>query len=89
MYSIVEEIRADKTAPLDSHGGEALPERHLGEKVHRFQVLVVLMLRSQTKDAVVGDAMRALQKHLLTTESFHATEAPMLNKRIDQQSWIP
>jgi len=84
MYSIVEELRADRTAPLDSDGGEALPERHLGEKVYRFQVLVALMLSSQTKDAVVGDAMRAMQKHGLTVENIHATEASVLNGLINK-----
>jgi endonuclease-3 len=84
IYSIVEELRADKTAPLDTDGGEALPERHLGEKVYRFQVLVALMLSSQTKDAVVGDAMRAMQKHGLTVENIHATDALMLNGLINK-----
>jgi len=70
---VVKELRADRTAPLDSDGGEALPERHFGEKVHRFQVVLALMLSSQTKDAVVSDAMRALQKHL-TEENIYATE---------------
>jgi len=37
------------------------------------------MLISQTKDAVVGDAMRALQKHGITVENIHAAEAPVLN----------
>jgi endonuclease-3 len=84
IYSIVEELRADKTAPLDTDGGEALPERHLGEKVYRFQVLVALMLSSQTKDAVVGDAMRAMQKHGLTVENIHATDALVLNGLINK-----
>ncbi len=64
----MEELRADRTAPLDSDGGEALPERHHGEKVYRYQVLCALMLSSQTKDAVVGDAMRKLQSYGLTVE---------------------
>jgi len=84
LYSIVEELRADRTAPLDSDGGEALPERNFGEKVYRFQVLVALMLSSQTKDAVVGDAMRALQKHGLTVENIHATEPSVLNGFINK-----
>ena len=79
LYSIVEELRADRTAPLDSDGGEALPERDQGDKVYRFQVLVALMLSSQTKDATVGEAMRALQKHGLTVENIHATESEVLN----------
>jgi len=84
LYSLVEELRADRTAPLDTDGGEALPERHLGEKAYRFQVLVALMLSSQTKDAVVGDTMRALQQHGLTVENIHATEPTVLNGLINK-----
>lgn len=81
-YAIVEELRRDRTAPLDSDGGEALPETHLGEKVYRFQVLIALMLSSQTKDAVVGEAMRGLQKHGLDAENIHKTDPETLNKLI-------
>ncbi len=84
IYSIVEELRRDRTAPLDSDGGEALPEKHLGEKVYRFQVLIALMLSSQTKDAVVGDTMRALQKHGLSPENIHKTDAEVLNGLINK-----
>lgn len=84
IYSLVEELRADRTAPLDTDGGEALPERHLGEKVYRFQVLVALMLSSQTKDAVVGNAMRTMQKHGLTVENIHATDSIILNGLINK-----
>ncbi|GFH62019.1 hypothetical protein CTEN210_18494 [Chaetoceros tenuissimus] len=37
IWSLVEELRADKSAPIDSDGGPELPEKHLGEKVYRFQ----------------------------------------------------
>lgn len=84
VYSIVEELRADRTAPLDTDGGEAVPERHLGEKVYRFQVMVALMLSSQTKDAVVGETMRILQKHGLTVENIHNTDAKVLNGLIQK-----
>ena len=82
IWSLVEELRADKSAPVDSDGGQELPETHLGEKVYRYQVLVALMLSSQTKDAVVGEAMRKLQKHGLTVENIHATDDSTLNSLI-------
>jgi endonuclease-3 len=84
IYSIVEELRSDRTAPLDSDGAEALPEKHLGDVVFRFQVLIALMLSSQTKDAVVGEAMRALQKHGLTVENIAATDVETLDKIIQK-----
>jgi endonuclease III len=82
IYSLVEELRRDKSAPVDSDGGEALPQRHLGEKVYRFQVLIALMLSSQTKDAVVGDAMPALQEYGLTIDNICTTSPEKLNELI-------
>lgn len=78
-YALVVELRADRTAPLDTDGGGALPETHLGPRVRRFQILVALMLSSQTKDAVVGDAIRKLQRRGLTVERVHAMDAETLN----------
>jgi endonuclease-3 len=82
IYNLVKELRVDKTAPCDIDGGEALPEKHLGQKVYRYQVLTALMLSSQTKDAIVGEAMRGLQKHGLTVENIHSTEDTILNQLI-------
>ncbi|KAL3788043.1 hypothetical protein HJC23_008387 [Cyclotella cryptica] len=82
IYSLVAELRADRTAPVDSDGASALPEKHLGEVVYRFQVLIALMLSSQTKDAVVGETMRALQSHGLTVQNIHKTEHETLNSLI-------
>ena len=81
IYTLVEELRADRTAPMDADGGQALPERHRGDKVYRYQVLTALMLSSQTKDAVVGDAIRALQKykHGLDVESIKDISAEELS----------
>ena len=78
----MEELRQDKSAPVDNDGGEALPQRDLGDKVYRFQVLVALMLSSQTKDAVVGEAIRGLQIHGLTVENISATSPEKLNELI-------
>ena len=83
IYSLVEELRSDRTAPVDSDGAEALTEKHLGPKVFRFQVLIALMLSSQTKDAVVGETMRSLQSHGLTVENIHnETSQEKLNELI-------
>ena len=82
IYKLVEELRADKSAPVDTDGGEELPEKHLGPVVHRFQVLTALMLSSQTKDAVVGSTIKALQKHGLTVENIHKTDHQTLNALI-------
>jgi hypothetical protein len=63
IYSLVGELRQDRSAPVDSDGSEALPQKDLGAKTTRFQVLIALMLSSQTKDAVVGESIpRGLQQ---------------------------
>jgi hypothetical protein len=58
-YSLVEELRADRAAPCDHSGAEALPEH---SKDFNFQVLLSLMLSSQTKDAVVALTIRSMQQ---------------------------
>lgn len=81
-YTLVEELREDRSAPVDSDGSEALPEKGKGPETYRFQVLVALMLSSQTKDAVVGDTMRKLQKHGLTVENIQKISPEKLNELI-------
>jgi endonuclease III len=70
-YSLIQELRQDRTAPCDGDGAEALPQPNLPPKVFRFQTLIALMLSSQTKDAMVGQAIRRLQAHGLTVENLH------------------
>ena len=83
IYSLVQELRQDKTAPVDEAGAEVLPETSASPQVFRFQVLMALMLSSQTKDAVVGHAMGQLQQHGLTVENIsHHTTHEQLNALI-------
>lgn len=82
LYELVEELREDRTAPVDTDGGEALPQKERGEVIYRFQVLVALMLSSQTKDAVVGETMRKLQKEGLDVENINDMPAETLNALI-------
>ena len=82
IYELVEELRQDRSAPVDTNGSEALPQRTHGNKTFRFQVLIALMLSSQTKDAVVGETMRALQAHGLNVDSISETSSEVLNALI-------
>lgn len=82
IWSLVAELREDRSAPVDTDGGSELPQRNRGEVVWRFQVLVALMLSSQTKDAVVGMTMRALQERGLDVDAMHAMPAEDLNALI-------
>ena len=60
---LVEELRADRSAPVDEFGSEELPLRppQVPLSTFRYQTLIALMLSSQTKDQMVGQAMRKLQ----------------------------
>ncbi|KAL7575861.1 hypothetical protein ACA910_003177 [Epithemia clementina (nom. ined.)] len=63
IYSLVEELRQDRTAPCDSMGCEALPTKDQGNlPLYRFQVLVSLLLSSQTKDAMVAEAIQMMKR---------------------------
>jgi len=97
-YELVRELRQDKTAPCDSMGAEALvlppPPPSAGDvaneeraKTARFQTLIALMLSSQTKDAMVDQAMGNLRDTSdgsggLTVASILAMEPDVLNTKI-------
>ena len=67
-YDLLAELRADRSAPVDAFGSEALPQRPplVTQEDFHYQSLVALMLSSQTKDQVVGACMARLQAHGLT-----------------------
>jgi endonuclease III len=85
IYALVVELRKDRTAPCDDSGCEALPDRTQTPRDFRFQVLISLMLSSQTKDATVGEAIRSMQKaNVLNVESIVAMDASELNSYINK-----
>mmetsp|Transcript_41079 Transcript_41079/g.50002 ORF Transcript_41079/g.50002 Transcript_41079/m.50002 type:complete len:401 (+) Transcript_41079:59-1261(+) len=83
IYTLAQELRADRSAPVDSDGAAILPETDRGDVVYRFQVLIALMLSSQTKDAVVGETMRSLQRHGLDLETINDTS----DEKLDELIW--
>ena len=76
IYSLVEELRKDRTAPCDHSGCEALADNGATPKTARFQILLSLMLSSQTKDAVVGEAIRRMQHDGVANIEAIATMTP-------------
>jgi len=61
IYSLVEELRSDRTAPCDHSGAEALAlDAKPGTAEYRWRVLFALMLSSQTKDAVVAATLKTM-----------------------------
>ena len=84
-YNLIKELRHDRTAPCDHSGCEALPDQNADPIIRRFQVLMCLMLSSQTKDAVVGAAIRAMQAdNVLQILSIHQMDSMTLDQYIQK-----
>ncbi|KAK8395273.1 hypothetical protein O3P69_006171 [Scylla paramamosain] len=75
-------MRAARDAPVDSMGAEQCMDQGAEPKVYRFQVLISLMLSSQTKDQVTHAAMTKLRQHGLTPDSLLATPDATLGELI-------
>ncbi|CAD6188629.1 unnamed protein product [Caenorhabditis auriculariae] len=56
-------MRKDGNAPVDTMGCHRLADPLASPKVHRFQILLALMLSSQTRDEVTASAMARLKEH--------------------------
>ena len=50
MYANIEKMRSGKDAPVDQFGPLNCVDEEDDEKTKRFQILVALLLSSQTKD---------------------------------------
>eukprot|EP00731_Ephydatia_muelleri_P025077 Em0017g160a len=78
----IREMRREKDAPVDVVGAAELAAKDLPPAVRRYQILVSLMLSSQTKDHVTAGAMHRLQKHGLTVENILKTQEDMVAQLI-------
>lgn len=78
----IEKMRKDQEAPVDTMGCHMCHDREAEPKVKRFQMLVALMLSSQTKDQVTFAAMERLRKVGLTTGSIIAMPDEQLGELI-------
>ena len=89
IYRRVKIMRTQQLAPVDTMGCERLPQavsKVISPKVHRFQLLIALMLSAQTKDEVTAYVMSNLRKELpgneLTVSSILATSEQTIDKLI-------
>ena len=80
-YDLIVELRADRTAVVDSMGAEAIAADSPAEE-RAFQSLISLMLSSQTKDTVNIATMRKLRAHGCTLENLRATSDETLHELI-------
>jgi endonuclease-3 len=91
IYGLVQELRAIRDAPCDVSGCEALASENGDDNSSnsprnvRFAALVSLVLSSQTKDAVVGDAVRAMKRDgVLTVERMSRLSDDELHRYLKQ-----
>ncbi|PIC40045.1 hypothetical protein B9Z55_011528 [Caenorhabditis nigoni] len=66
---LIRKMRAEMVAPVDTMGCHKLADPLAEPKIHRFQVLVALMLSSQTRDEVNAAAMKRLKDHGLSIQT--------------------
>ncbi|XP_026215322.1 endonuclease III-like protein 1 isoform X2 [Anabas testudineus] len=82
QLGFIREMRSGRDAPVDNMGAEKCYDTEAPAPVRRFQVLVSLMLSSQTKDQVTAAAMQKLRAHGCTVENILATDDETLGKLI-------
>ncbi|XP_035027588.1 endonuclease III-like protein 1 [Hippoglossus stenolepis] len=82
QLGFIREMRSVRDAPVDNMGAEKCYDRDAPAHVRRFQVLVSLMLSSQTKDQVTAAAMQKLRAHGCTVENILSTDDETLGKLI-------
>ncbi|CDW56849.1 HHH and HhH-GPD domain containing protein [Trichuris trichiura] len=82
MLRNIEAMRSDKEAPVDTSGCCKLSEPNADPKTKRYQLLLALMLSSQTKDAVTAAAMHRLKQHGCSLENVLAMTEEQLGKLI-------
>ncbi|XP_066432662.1 endonuclease III-like protein 1 [Eleutherodactylus coqui] len=78
----IRQMRRARDAPVDQMGAEKCFDRSAEPQVIRYQVLLSLMLSSQTKDQVTSAAMTKLREHGLTVGSILETDEETLGKLI-------
>ncbi|XP_046434167.1 endonuclease III-like protein 1 isoform X1 [Neodiprion fabricii] len=76
------EMRKNHTAPVDSMGCHMCSDPNANPSDARFQVLVALMLSSQTKDEVTHAAMKKLKSHGCTPGNIKITSKETLGQLI-------
>lgn len=82
MWAKIAEMRKSRTAPVDEMGCDTHSDPAADPKVQRFQLLVALMLSSQTRDMMTDRAMKALVSHGLTIDNILKTPVPKLHEMI-------
>lgn len=78
----IRRMRMENDAPVDTMGCHKCHDTDEVPEVQRYQILVALMLSSQTKDEVTYAAMQRLRVHGLNIENILATDDTVLGELI-------
>ncbi|XP_013923128.1 PREDICTED: endonuclease III-like protein 1 [Thamnophis sirtalis] len=78
----IREMRRERNAPVDQMGAGACFDMEATPEVKRYQILLSLMLSSQTKDQVTSAAMMRLREHGLTVDRILETDEEVLGRLI-------
>lgn len=78
----IREMRKSRDAPVDSQGCEKTADADESPETVRYQVLISLMLSSQTKDQVTFAAMEKLKAYGLTIENILKTPSSKIGELI-------
>lgn len=78
----IREMRKSRDAPVDSQGCEKTADTSQSPETVRYQVLISLMLSSQTKDQVTFAAMEKLKAYGLTVENVLKTPTNKIGELI-------
>ncbi|KAM3917116.1 endonuclease III-like protein 1 [Leptodactylus fuscus] len=78
----IRQMRSGRDAPVDQMGAEKCFDQNAEPQVMRYQVLLSLMLSSQTRDQVTSAAMTKLREHGLTVGRILETDEETLGKLI-------
>ncbi|XP_008315486.1 endonuclease III-like protein 1 isoform X3 [Cynoglossus semilaevis] len=82
QLGFIREMRSRRDAPVDYMGAGKCFDTEAPAHVQRFQVLLSLMLSSQTRDQVTATAMHKLRVHGCTVENILSTDDEILGKLI-------
>ncbi|XP_074647659.1 endonuclease III-like protein 1 [Tubulanus polymorphus] len=78
----IREMRKAKDAPVDSMGCDQLGDGEASPQEFRYQILLSLMLSSQTKDQVTAAAMYRLREHGCSVSNILKTKDDKLGRLI-------
>ncbi|XP_064605698.1 endonuclease III-like protein 1 [Liolophura sinensis] len=82
QYDNILEMRKHHDAPVDSMGCDRISDEKAEPKVYRYQVLLSLMLSSQTRDQVTSAAMLKLRAHGCNVDNILQTSDKTLGELI-------